>query len=399
MRPSYILEIKPLENKESPAYKAGDRFSCLISVNYGSMRGEGRACKETDFQNIINHAAEMFREDPGLEAKYRKPTNSNVVYDVVPEANFTKEQFLKLLSDPKSPKKLSKERLIEVPGKYIHIDGLSPASYWVADCPVEECKALNSMDPERSFKPEEVCVHFQQLGEPGTASMFQFNPKAKALKCPGCEFETFSYLQLDLHVSWPCPGIKKKEKDATKKAARKPKPEKSIYTLKVEKVDHPGNTGAKYLVDFEIRDGIKEYGFGGVGVGIKDAKDLDKFVLQILTDANNLLKDHKELKSVYEELDFVIANESDIPDEKIRAAQVKAINDIFWKDTHPEESKAPEKKPEKPLLKIVKTTTSTATERRSQRVSRQPGQLNLDRFFPQNQSDLSEFYVMVRGGR
>lgn len=132
------------------------------------------------------------------------------------------------------------------------------------------------------------------------------------------------------------------------------KPKGHYYTLKVENVDHPGNTGAKYLVDFEIRNGLKEHGFGGVGVGIRDIKKLDETVVQILQDANNIIKDHKELKPVYEELDFGISNKSEVPDEKIRAAQVKAVNDIFWKETHPEEKKESGK--QKPAPKIYRFT-------------------------------------------
>ena len=66
--------------------------------------------------------------------------------------------------------------------KFSHITGSYNKGYWTAVCPV--CNFDNIMDPQRSFRPVDKCVHFQQLESPGQASVFLFkrdyvNPKRK----------------------------------------------------------------------------------------------------------------------------------------------------------------------------------------------------------------------------
>ena len=82
--------------------------------------------------------------------------------------------------------------MIEIPGKYLD-------SFWVGTCPV--CNKKNFVDPARFFKPARglirkeisgggpfvegagnICEHFQQLKNPGTASEFLFKGKKEPEK-------------------------------------------------------------------------------------------------------------------------------------------------------------------------------------------------------------------------
>lgn len=81
--------------------------------------------------------------------------------------------------------------MIEIQGKYLD-------SFWMGTCPF--CNTKNFMNPARSFKPARglirkeisgrpfiegdgnICEHFQQLKNPGTASEFLFKGKAIVAK-------------------------------------------------------------------------------------------------------------------------------------------------------------------------------------------------------------------------
>ncbi len=57
--------------------------------------------------------------------------------------------------------------------KFSHITGSYDKGNWTAACPV--CNFDNIMDPQRSFRPVDKCIHFQQLVSPGQPSEFLFN--------------------------------------------------------------------------------------------------------------------------------------------------------------------------------------------------------------------------------
>lgn len=85
------------------------------------------------------------------------------------------------------------------------VDGEYSNEGWIANCPV--CKNPNIMDPQRSFKPKRSCVHFHQLLEPGKASAFLFNPKARAIACD-CSYKTTDIQKMQRHKEKYCPNKK-----------------------------------------------------------------------------------------------------------------------------------------------------------------------------------------------
>ena len=57
--------------------------------------------------------------------------------------------------------------------KISQVSGSYEEGSWMGICPV--CILHNRMDPKRSYRPVEICDHFQQLRIPGKASEFIFN--------------------------------------------------------------------------------------------------------------------------------------------------------------------------------------------------------------------------------
>ena len=56
--------------------------------------------------------------------------------------------------------------------RFSMVSGAYEDGFWVGICP--RCNHHNRLDPKRSFRPESVCEHFQQLETPGTASPLLF---------------------------------------------------------------------------------------------------------------------------------------------------------------------------------------------------------------------------------
>lgn len=56
--------------------------------------------------------------------------------------------------------------------RFSMVSGAYEDGFWVGICP--RCNHHNRLDPKRSFRPENVCEHYQQLETPGTSSPLLF---------------------------------------------------------------------------------------------------------------------------------------------------------------------------------------------------------------------------------
>lgn len=70
-------------------------------------------------------------------------------------------------------KPVNPDRMNQVKGEY-------EGNFWAGICP--ECDFHNFVDPKRSFRPELICDHFQQLSVPGQPSQFIFKKVNKVNK-------------------------------------------------------------------------------------------------------------------------------------------------------------------------------------------------------------------------
>ncbi|MHB8395725.1 MAG: hypothetical protein ACYC9S_08965 [Leptospirales bacterium] len=102
----HIFEIKAIEDQSCPAWLSGDRFICHIERKYGDMHGIGGPCTLEEIPELVNMAVKAFWGDSGLDVKFRPPTESNVLFNVVPEAGITADDFFsKLAAGPARKKK------------------------------------------------------------------------------------------------------------------------------------------------------------------------------------------------------------------------------------------------------------------------------------------------------
>lgn len=278
--------------------------------------------------------------------------------------------------------------LKEIPGDYVHLRGLYPQTYWTAKCPVKHCGKSNAVEPSRSFKPFSICVHFQQLKGPGKPSPFLFNTKARAAVCPECGYKNSDLDTMEAHKEIYCPALKKKKTAAGKRPSQiKSKRAKALYTLEIEKCEDRTASQAKYLVNLEIRNGLKEIGFGGIGTGVKDAAEIEQEIGIILRSAHKQMAGHPNVKNIGEGEWPAIVNKSDIPDEKINSMVVRAIESGLLKEEPRKEEWQPVK-----TVRPLPIPESRKVKKRPLYHDHNLVQGDLFSFFPQNQTDLFDFF-------
>ncbi|MHB1811812.1 MAG: hypothetical protein ACYCPR_05295 [Thermoplasmataceae archaeon] len=96
-------------------------------------------------------------KDPARQAEYMRKKRAE-----------KKAAMVNTVNAPKKRKPVNPISLTEVAGDYEN-------GYWIGVCPT--CNMRNKIDPGRSFRPVEICEHFQQLQRPGKPSSFMFKAR------------------------------------------------------------------------------------------------------------------------------------------------------------------------------------------------------------------------------
>ena len=96
-------------------------------------------------------------KDPARQAEYMRKKRAE-----------KKAAMVNTVNAPKKRKPVNPISLTEVAGDYEN-------GYWIGVCPT--CNMRNKIDPGRSFRPVEICEHFQQLQRPGKPSSFMFKTR------------------------------------------------------------------------------------------------------------------------------------------------------------------------------------------------------------------------------